>query len=62
MHQSVDALLVVDMVVPKHVHVGNIGLRVSLVGAIHAGKFDGISHKEDGQIVEDKVLVSFFCE
>ncbi len=35
MHQSVDALGVVDMEIPKHAVVWNIRLRVPLVRTVH---------------------------
>lgn len=57
-----DTFLVVDVVVPEHVGVRNVRHRVSLVAAVDTGKLDRISDKEDGQTVEDKVLVSFLGE
>jgi hypothetical protein len=57
-----NTFLVVDVVVPVHVWVRNVRYRVSLVRTVNAGKLDRISDKEDGQTVEDKVLVSFLGE
>ena len=58
MHQSMYSLWIVDMEVPKHIWIRNIGLRMAFMTSIHAGKLDGIPNKEDWQIVEDKVLVT----
>lgn len=55
-----DALGIVDMVIPKHSVVGDIGPRVPLVAAVHGGELDGITDEEDGQVVEDKVLDAVF--
>lgn len=60
MHQRMNALRIVDMVIPKHGVVGNIGPRVPLVAAVHGGELDGVADEEDGQIVEDKVLDAVF--
>lgn len=42
-----DALLIVDMKVPKHISVGRIRCWVSLVASIHGGKLDRVTNKED---------------
>lgn len=51
-------LRVVDMKIPEHAVVGDVGLRVALVAAIHGGKLDGITNEEDRNVVEDEVLDS----
>lgn len=56
MHQCMYPLGIVDVEIPEHGVVGNIGLRMPLVAPVHRGKLDGIANKEHGQIVEDKVL------
>jgi len=57
-----DTFLVVDVVIPEHIRIRDVRHRMSLVTAVDARKFDGISDKEDRQTVEDKVLVSFLGE
>jgi hypothetical protein len=57
-----NTFLVVDVVVPEHVRVRNVGHRMSLVTAVDTGELDRISDEEDRQTVENKVLVSFLCE
>lgn len=39
-------LLVIDMKVPKHIGIGRIRGRVSLMASIHRGKLDRIADKE----------------
>lgn len=62
MHQSMNTFWVIDVVVPKHVIIGDKSPRVPLVASVHAGKLDRISQKKDGEVVKDKVLVAIFCE
>ena len=62
MHQSMDTLLVVDVVIPEHVRVRDVRHRMSFVTSVDTRKLDGISDEKDRQTVEDKVLVSFLCE
>jgi hypothetical protein len=51
---------VVQVKVPEHGIVWNIGLGVSLVAPIHGGEFDRISDKENWQVIADEILDSFF--
>lgn len=62
MHQSMNSLLVVDMVVPKHVRVRHVSDRMSLVRPVHTRKLYGIPDEEDRQTVEHKILVSLLRE
>ena len=62
MHQSMNTFLVVDVVVPEHVRVRNVGHRMSLVTAVDTGELDRISDEEDRQTVENEILVSFLGE
>ena len=55
-HQSVNPLGVVHVKVPKHGVVWHIGLRMSLVTAVHGRKLDRVTDEEDRKVVEDKVL------
>lgn len=57
-----DSLLIVDVIVPEHVCVWNVCLRMSLVRAVDTGELDRIADKEDRQTVENKVLVAFLGE
>lgn len=59
-HQRMDALGIVDMVIPKHGIVGNVCPRVPLVAAVHGGELDGVADEEDGQVIEDKILDAVF--
>lgn len=59
-HQGMDTLGIVDMVIPKHGVVWNVGPRVPLVATVHGGELDGVADEEDGQVVEDKVLDAVF--
>jgi len=60
MHQSMNALRVVNMVVPEHVVLRHIHSRVSLVTAVHARELDRIPDEKDRQVIEDKVMVASF--
>jgi hypothetical protein len=62
MHQSVNAIRVVDMIVPEYVVLRYVHFRVSLVTAVHARKLDWISNEEDRQVIEDKVMIAIFGE
>jgi hypothetical protein len=62
MHQRMDTLLIVDVVVPVHIRIRNICHRMSLVTSVDARKLDRISDEEDWQTVKDKVLISFLGE
>ena len=62
MHQSMDTLLVVDMIIPKHVRIRDVGLGMPLVRAVHARKLDRIADKKNRQVIEDKILVSLLGE
>ena len=62
MHQSMNALRVVNMVVPEHVVLRYIHSRVSLVTAVHARELDRISDEKDRQVIEDKVMIAIFGE
>lgn len=55
-----NTLRVVQVKVPKHGVIRNIGLGMSLVTAIHGREFDWVSDEEHGQVVEDKVLDTLF--
>lgn len=57
-----NALRVVNMVVPEHVVLRHIHSRVAFVAAIHARELDRISNEEDRQIIEDKVMIAIFGE
>lgn len=56
MHQSVNALRVVQMKIPKHGVVGNISSGMSLVAPVHGWELDWITNEENGQVIEDEVL------
>jgi hypothetical protein len=60
MHQRMDTLLIVDVVVPVHIRIRDIRHRMSLVTSVDTRKLDRISDEEDRQTVENKVLVSLF--
>lgn len=51
-----DSLWVIDMIIPKHGIIRNVGPRVSLVAAVHGGELNGVANEEDGEVIEDKVL------
>lgn len=55
-HQSMDALGVVLVKVPKHGVIRTIGLRVPLVAAVHGRELDRVPDEEDGKVIKDKVL------
>lgn len=57
-----NTFLVVDVVIPEHVRVGDVCHRMSLVTAVDTRELDGISDEKDRQTVEDKVLVAFLSE
>ena len=59
-HQSMDAFLIIDMIVPEHILIWDIGLWVAFVASVHAGELDRVADEEDWQIVEHKVLVALF--
>jgi hypothetical protein len=61
-HQGMNALRVVYMVVPEHSVVGNIGLRMPLMAPIHWRELDRITEKEDWQIIEDEIMDSLIRE
>jgi hypothetical protein len=46
--------------VPEHVGVLEIGVGVSLLGMNEIGEFLGVSNEEDGGVVTDQVVVTFF--
>lgn len=62
MHQSMNALRTINMVVPEHAVLRHIHSRVSLVTAVHAREFDRVSDEEHRQVIEDKVVIAIFGE
>lgn len=62
MHQSMNALGVVNMVAPEHVVLRHIHSGVAFVTAVHAREFDRISNEEDRKVIKDKVMVAIFSE
>jgi hypothetical protein len=60
MHQSMNALWVINMKVPKHGIIRNIRLRMTLVAPVHGRKLDGVPDEKHGQVVKDKVLDALF--
>lgn len=57
-HQGMGRFRGVDMEVPEHIRIGGVSGRVSFVTAVEGRKFDGISDKEDGLVIEDPVIVT----
>lgn len=55
-HQRMNPLRVVQMEVPEHGVIGDVGPWVALVAPVHGRELDGVADKEDGQIIEDEVL------
>lgn len=51
---------IINMVIPKHGIVWHIGLRMSLVAAVHRRKLDWIADEEYWKVVEYKILDTFF--
>ena len=59
-HQSMNALWVINMKVPKHGIIRNIRLRMTFVAPVHGRKLDWIPDEKHGQVVKDKVLDTLF--
>lgn len=55
-----NALRIVLVEIPKHGIIWNICLGVSLVAPVHGRKLDRVPDEEDGKIIEDEVLDTFF--
>lgn len=60
MHECMDALRVVHMVIPEHVVVRHIGSRMLLVTPIHAWELDRVTQEKDREVVKDKILIAVF--
>lgn len=60
-HKSMDSFWVVFVKVPKHGIIWHVCLRVSFMTPVHGWKLDGIPNKEDGQVIENKVLDTLLC-
>ena len=52
--------LIVVVKVPEHACIRHSGLRVALVRAIEGRELGWIANKEDGEVIANKVPISFF--
>lgn len=57
---SFKATHVLREVVPEHVRVLQVGLRVTLLGVDEVGELGRVADEEDGGVVEDPVAVALF--
>ena len=55
-----NGLRVLREVVPEHISIFQVGLRVTLLGVDEVGELGGVTKEEDGCVVEDPVPVAFF--
>lgn len=55
-----DPLWIVDVEIPKHVVLWDVGPRVALVAAIHTGELYRVPDEEYREVIEYKVLNTFF--
>jgi hypothetical protein len=62
MHQSMNPLRVIDMIVPEHIILRHVHPRVPFVTAIHARELNRVSHEEHRQVIEDEVVIAIFSE
>lgn len=61
-HQGVNALRVVDVVIPEHVVLRHVHLRMPFVAAVHAWELDRVPDEENWQVVEDEIVIAIFRE
>lgn len=61
-HNLMNGLWVLREVIPEHVSVLEMGLRVSLLSVDEVRELRGVADEEDGGVVEYPVEVAFICE